>query len=156
MPTIERVEPRGWPDRMAGPSEHEDFFELFFSSPGGQNKAIKMEGGLGWRPATDVFETEEEFVVQVDLAGMERTKIEVFVDEDFITFRGTRSQISPAGKKHYHKMEIMVGPFERHVRVPDHVDTRTAVAKYREGFLFVHMKRGQGRQPARAEISVQG
>ena len=155
MPTIERVAANGRPVQIAAPSEHEDFFELFFSSPGGQNKAIKMEGGLGWRPATDVFETEEEFVVQVDLAGMERTKIDVIVDEDFITFRGTRTQISPAGKKHYHKMEIMVGPFERHVRVPNHVDTRTAVARYREGFLFVHMKQGEGRNVARSSITVQ-
>jgi HSP20 family protein len=140
----------------AGPSDQEDFFELFFSSSGGRNKAIKMEGGLGWRPATDVFETEEEFVVQVDLAGMDRRRIEVFVDEDFITFRGTRSQISPAGKKHYHKMEIMVGPFERHVRIPPNVDTTTAVARYREGFLFVHMRRGEGRCPSRSDIAVKG
>ncbi len=148
------IERRDGPGCVTAPSEHEEFFELFFSSPGRQNKAIKMEGGLGWRPATDVFETEDEFVVQMDLAGMKRDQIEVIIDEDFITFRGTRTQISPAGKKHYHKMEIMVGPFERHVRIPDYVDSGTAVARYREGFLYVEMKRGQGGPSARRGISV--
>lgn len=143
------------PQIVVKPHDREDFFEVFFSATPHRNRAIKMEGGLGWRPATDVFETADEFVIQVDLAGMQEEAIEVFVDEDFVTIKGTRSNVNPPGKKHYHKMEIMVGPFERHVRIPEHVDSNSTVARYESGFLFVRMARGQGRCDERRAISIE-
>ena len=137
------------------PNDIEDLFEVFFTSHGRANKAIKMEGGIGWRPATDVYETEDMFIVQVDLAGMRRENIEVLVEEDVLILKGVRSGIAPAGKKHFHKMEIMVGPFERHIRIPDHVDGTTASARYESGFLFVKMGRGKGRCHKRQNVRIE-
>jgi HSP20 family protein len=136
-------------------SDMEDVFEVFFTSPSHRSRAIKMEGGIGWRPATDVYETQDEFVIQMDLAGMRREDIEVFVDEEFVVVRGTRTDIAPPGKKHFHKMEIMVGPFERHIRMPGYVDANTARAVYRSGFLFVTLCRGEGRCEERRVISIE-
>ena len=138
------------------PSDSEDLFEIFFSSQGVANKAIKMEGGLGWKPATDVYETEDELVIQVDLAGVPREDFDVLIDEDYVTIRGTRPNTVGEGKRHFHKMEIMVGPFERHVRIPTHVDASTARAHYENGFLFVRMGRGQGRRESRRVIRIEG
>lgn len=143
------------PDTASDPFDREDFFEVYFSTTPHRNRAIKMEGGLTWRPATDVFETEDEFVIQVDLAGMREDAIEVYVEEEFVTIKGTRANVNQPGKKHYHKMEIMVGPFERHVRIPERVDATTAQARYESGFLFVKMHRGQGRCRERRVISIE-
>ncbi|HEX9639705.1 MAG TPA: Hsp20/alpha crystallin family protein [Candidatus Krumholzibacteria bacterium] len=137
------------------PSDIDDMFEMFFGREGRSSKAIGMHGDLGWRPATDVYETDEEFVVQVDLAGMEQEQIEVYVDAGFLIVRGTRSNIAPTGKKHFHKMEIQVGPFERHVRVPSMVDARTAKARYDSGFLFVRMSRGEGMIEERRQVKIE-
>jgi len=139
----------------ADSNEIDDLFEIFFTSPGRANKPIGMQGDIGWKPATDVYETEDEFVVQVDLAGMRRSDIEVYVDGDFILLKGTRKNIAPSGKKHYHKMEISVGPFERHVRIPAGVDATTTRAHYSAGFLFIRMARGEGRQSGRRSVRVQ-
>lgn len=136
-------------------SDMEDVFEVFFSTSSRGSRAIGMEGGIGWRPATDVYETEDEFVIQMDLAGLHRDAIEVFVDEEFVVVRGTRTEIAPPGKKHFHKMEIMVGPFERHIRMPAHVDANTAKAVYRSGFLFVTLGRGEGRCDERRVIDIE-
>ena len=135
-------------------SDMEDVFDVFFATPTRTSRAIKMEGGIGWRPATDVYETEDAFVIQLDLAGMHRDAIEVFVDEEFVVVRGTRTDIAPPGKKHFHKMEIMVGPFERHVRMPAYVDANTAKATYKSGFLFVTLTRGEGRCDERRVITI--
>ena len=143
------------PDVASERSDREDYFEVFFGTTSTRNRAIKMEGGLGWRPATDVFETTDEFVIQVDLAGMREEAIEVFVDEGYVTIKGTRANVNQPGKKHYHKMEIMVGPFERHIRLPEWVDVSTAQARYESGFLFVRMERGQGRCDERTIISIE-
>lgn len=136
----------GHPRAAKDPADMGDLFELFFGVPGRQVKPVGMQGDLSFRPATDVYETELEFVVQVDLAGMRRTDIEVYVDTEFVVVRGVRTNIAPPGKKHFHKMEIMVGPFERHVRLPETVDPTSARARYASGFLFVQLRKGE-RQP---------
>ena len=134
--------------------EHDDVFEIYFSSTSRSRRPVRMEGGLGWRPATDVYETATEFVVQMDLAGMERSAIEVIVDDDLLVVRGTRREVAHPGKKQFHEMEIRVGPFERHVRVPGHVDPNSARARYESGFLFVVMEKGQGRCGERRNIAI--
>lgn len=136
-------------------SHDDDVFEVYFGSgPARSRRPVRMEGGLGWRPATDVYETETEFVVQMDLAGMDRSAIEVLVDDDLLVVRGTRGDIATPGRKHFHEMEIRVGPFERRVRVPGHVDAESAVARYEGGFLFVVMAKGQGRRGERRSIAI--
>lgn len=140
--------------RRRGPMD--DAFELFFGAGKGAAKPFGMQPDLGWRPATDVYETEEEFVIQMDLAGMRPQDIEVWVEEDFLLVKGERSNIAPAGKKHFHKMEIQVGPFERAIRVPEHVDLTTTVASYRSGFLFIHLRRGRCTPQQRRNIRIDG
>ena len=134
-------------------SNLDDMFEMFFGS-GRPSQAIGMQGDLGWRPATDVYETESELVIQMDLAGMQREQIEVLVDDSFVIVKGTRGNIAPAGKKHFHKMEILVGPFERHIRIPDEIDGTTAKARYHAGFLFVTLRRGEGRCAERCSVTI--
>ena len=142
------------PARAAGhPSDLDDMFEMFFGG-GRPSKAIGMHGDLGWRPATDVYETETELIIQMDLAGMAREEIEVLVDESFVIVKGTRGNIAPAGKKHFHKMEILVGPFERHIRIPAEIDGTTAKARYQTGFLFVTLRRGPGHCAERRSVAI--
>ena len=136
-------------------SNGDDVFDLFFGGQAAANRPIAMQGDIGWRPATDVYETEDEFIVQVDLAGMERTDIEVYVDEEFLVLKGVRKNIAPSGKKHFHKMEIMVGPFERHVRIPEGIDSTSSRARYHAGFLFVIMQQGTARARKRRAVKIE-
>lgn len=144
--------------RAKDPSNLDDLFEVFFTGTGRANKAFGMQGDIGWRPATDVYETDRDFIIQMDLSGMVRDDIQVYLEGDFVLIKGVRSNIAGPGKKHFHKMEIQVGPFERHVRLPDHVDTSTVRASYEAGFLFVRIRLGRGKaaEPRTVEIETEG
>lgn len=137
------------------PGELEEVFEILVTSYAQKGGVLPGESDLCWRPATDAYETEDEFVVQMDLAGMDPARIEVLADRNSLVVRGIRQDSSGPGKKHFHKMEIMVGPFERHVRVPDHVDVTSATARYESGFLIVKMGRGRGRCDSRTSIQIE-
>jgi HSP20 family protein len=144
-------------ERNTGPirlGELEEIFEILVTSYSQKGGAIPTEGDLCWRPATDAYETKDTFVVQMDLAGMEPTGIEVLTDGEHLTVRGIRQDISPPGKKHFIKMEINVGPFIRRVPIPIPVDLRSAVARYRSGFLYVTFKKGRRRGSTRRHITV--
>jgi len=43
-----------------------------------------------WQPAIDVFETDSEVVILLELAGVNENEIEVTVQHDILTIRGTR------------------------------------------------------------------
>jgi HSP20 family protein len=134
----------------------DDAFELFFGAGKGAAKPIGMQPDLGWRPATDVYETAEEFIIQMDLAGMRPEDIEVWVEADYLLVKGERNNIAPPGKKHFHKMEIQVGPFERAIRVPENADLSSVSASYRSGFLFIHLRRGKHVPQSRRSIKIDG
>ncbi len=140
------------PDRPGGMGE---IFEILVSSLAAGHGGLPLEGDLCWRPATDAYETADTFVVQMDLAGMDPAAIEISTDGEVLVVSGIRQDIAPPGKKHYSKMEISVGPFVRRIEIPVEIDPASAVARYHNGFLFVTLRKGRRRQPARRRIDVQ-
>jgi len=132
----------------------EELFEILVTSYAQKGGVIPPEGDLCWKPATDAYETPETFVVQFDLAGLDPTQIEVLTDEHSLLVRGIRRESSGAGKKHFHKMEISVGPFARRVPIAVDVDPASATAVYRNGFLFVTFRKGTGKGSNQRQIEI--
>lgn len=96
-----------------------------------------------WLPRADVYETGEELVVRVEVAGIQRESLNVSLSADsrVITIRGTRSEqfIDERPKLRYHQLEVYFGPFERDVLLPRDlkVDSERVEATYHDGFLVV-------------------
>ncbi len=134
--------------------ELEDIFEILVTSYAQKGGVIPGESDLSWKPATDAYETDDLFIVQMDLAGMDPTQIEVLADEKNLLVRGVRCDSSGTGKKHFHKMEINVGPFTRRVPLSVEVDPGTATARYRGGFLFVTFAKGSGDGDHSRQITI--
>ncbi len=91
-----------------------------------------------WKPAIDLYETDDEFVVTVELAGVEESALQVTVDRNIFTIRGERQKTFKGSKTGvYHQMEISSGPFERSIILPAVVDTEGAVASYENGLVEI-------------------
>jgi HSP20 family protein len=88
-----------------------------------------------WRPPTDVFETENEFVIVVEIAGMRGLDISATYDKGLLSVRGVRAD--KGGLKAYHQMEITYGEFVTEVRLPTRIETEKIEATYSDGFLRV-------------------
>jgi len=132
----------------------EEIFEILVTSYAQKGGVIPGESDMCWRPATDAYETAEHFIVQVDLAGMDPAQIEVLADKNSLVVRGIRQESSVPGKKHFHKMEINVGPFIRKIPIAVEVDPASATAEYRSGFLYVTFVKGSGRSTDRRQITI--
>jgi HSP20 family protein len=132
----------------------EEIFEILVTSYAQKRGARPAEGDLCWRPATDVYETEDQFVVQMELAGLDPATIEVVCEANDLVVRGQREESADPGRKHFHTMEINVGPFVRRVPILAEVDPASATARYRGGFLFVTFRKGAPRQQRRRQIAV--
>ncbi|OIP27146.1 MAG: Hsp20/alpha crystallin family protein [Chloroflexi bacterium CG_4_9_14_3_um_filter_45_9] len=90
-----------------------------------------------WQPAIDVYETDENVVVLVELAGIKQDEIEVLAQNNILTVRGERRDIKQGIKRTYSQMEILWGPFERNITLPANVDVEQIEAFYNAGFLEV-------------------
>jgi HSP20 family protein len=88
-----------------------------------------------WSPPTDVYETEEKYVIKVEIAGMRDDDFEVAFENQILMIAGYRSDLNE--RRAYHQMEIRFGRFEIAVEVPIIVDMEKATAEYRDGFLTI-------------------
>jgi len=97
-----------------------------------------------WRPPTDIYETEDRYVVRVEIAGMKESDFAVTVDDNTITIRGTRADL--AERRAYHQMEIHFGEFSIEIEFPGRVDTGGVEAGYDDGFLRVSLPKSPPHQ----------
>ena len=96
----------------------------------------------GWRPAVNLYESKEEFLICVDLAGMKPAQIDVHTESRTMLIRGDRPmphQERVSGTVSVHQMEIDWGPFEREIEIPETVDIERINASYKDGLLWVTM-----------------
>ena len=89
-----------------------------------------------WRPPTDIYETDDRFVVVIDIAGVDPGDITVALDAGMLVVSGERKERA-SGRREYHAMEVKVGPFERTFRLPRPVDPASLRAAYEDGFLEI-------------------
>lgn len=97
-----------------------------------------------WRPPTDVLETDEAYVVVVEVAGMRGADISVTYNQRVLSIQGVRVDTSP--RKAYHQMEIAYGEFASEVRIPVPIETSEIEATYNDGFLRVILPKAQSRE----------
>ena len=70
----------------------DEIFEILVTSYVEKGRARTAEGDLCWRPATDVYETADQLVVQMELAGLQPAAIEVLCDARTLVVRGQRAE----------------------------------------------------------------
>ena len=108
-----------------------------------------------WTPSVNLYETEHAYVVCVDLAGVDKEKIDVEVQDNQLTLRGTRHVPvleDARGQAHAHPhaadtnrrirvhlMEIDHGAFCRQVELPEDVVRERITAQYLNGMLWVEI-----------------
>jgi HSP20 family protein len=81
-------------------------------------------------------------MVCVDLAGVDKEKIDVEVVEQRLTLKGNRAVPTCAQngqRPRLHLMEIDHGPFAREVELPQDVRQDKINAKYVDGMLWIEL-----------------
>ena len=97
-----------------------------------------------WSPPTDVYETEDDCVIKVEIAGMRDEDFEVALENNILLIRGNRPDLNQ--RRAYHQMEIRSGKFELAVEIPVVVDIEKAKAEYKDGFLVVILPKVHSKQ----------
>ncbi len=92
-----------------------------------------------WQPATNLYETEDRYVVCMDLAGVNREEIDVEVRQEVLVIRGRRESPRPQSSSKVHLMEIDHGNFRRSITIPSSVMVDNIKARYVDGYLWIEL-----------------
>ena len=101
-----------------------------------------------WRPALEVYETEQALVVRAELAGIDEDHLRVVLDSDTLMIQGKRMPDTQRGadapeRRSYHEMGLSYGPFKARVALPFPVDRDGVEANYEHGLLTIVLPRAQ-------------
>jgi len=100
-----------------------------------------------WSPPTDLYETEELYIVRMEIAGMREADFTVSIEGGFLVISGSRPDVQE--RRAYHQMEIRCGKFTSAIAVPRPIDLDKATAFYEDGFFVVNLPKIK---PATIEI----
>ena len=113
----------------------------------------ELADALGYLPL-DVAETAEAYVLTAELPGVSMEAIEVHVEDNVITIKGTKAAPQDTPDVKYLRLERPYGDFQRSLALPRNVDPEQVSATYKEGVLRVNIGKREEAKPKRIAIQI--
>jgi HSP20 family protein len=109
---------------------------------------------MGWTPACDIFEDNDEVVIRAALAGVDPKDVDIRFENGTLTLRGERKMDKEEKKENYHRVEMSYGAFTRTFSLPTVVDPEKIHAEARNGVLNVHLPKRAEAKPKAIQVKV--
>jgi len=132
-------------------------WELMSSLRRDVDRALRAQdrpAGAAFVPSMDIHEEAERFVVLADLPGVDPTAIEITIDADLLTIKGSRASTPIAEGVSVHRAERRHGDFERCIRLPETAAKDGVTAEYRDAVLTVSIRKTEHALPYRIEVTA--
>jgi len=104
-------------------------------------------------PAADMYETEKELVVELEVPGFEEKELQLELIDHTLTVKGERTREKEEHEKNFFLRERIEKHFERRFLLPAEVDTEHIDALFRAGVLEVHVPKIEPAKPRTIEIT---
>jgi HSP20 family protein len=101
-------------------------------------------------PATDIYETDEEFVVELEVPGYEQRQLQIELSHRTLTVTGSREEKTETEDKTVRLHERLEAGFERSFELPAAADTEHVKATYANGLLTLHIPK----MPQTSPVSI--
>lgn len=107
-----------------------------------------------WSPLTDIVEENNQYVLHVDLPGMEKKDIKINFSNGTLSISGERQMESESKDKNYHRIERMYGKFYRSFDLPPTIKQEEIKADFKNGQLVITIPKAEEVKPKEIPISV--
>jgi HSP20 family protein len=105
-------------------------------------------------PAADIYETDEEIVLEVEVPGYDEKELGIEVSDHRLTIKGERKETKEQKEKAFRLHERLERAFERRFRLPAEADTEHIEAKFAKGVLEVHAPKLSVSKPQKIAIKT--
>lgn len=105
-----------------------------------------------WAPDMDVSETENEYVISVDLPGITKDNVEVSYKDNRLTISGERQHEEKEEKEDFLRKERYYGSFTRSLTLPSACKDDKIKARFKDGVLKVNVPKAEVQKPKTVPI----
>jgi HSP20 family protein len=126
-----------------------DEIDRFFEAP-----LARTSEFLGWTPAFDVYEENDNFTVKAELPGMKKEDIAVSLHDGDLTISGERKGETKTEGTEVYRAERYFGKFQRVVSLPMQVAPDKVSADYKDGILTVTLPKSEEAKPKQIQVQV--
>ncbi|GAB1482975.1 hypothetical protein MASR2M78_17910 [Treponema sp.] len=120
------------------------FFDLGFDNAGLLDRSIA--------PAADLLETRDEYVLYVDLPGIEKKNLELTAENHALTLKGEKKE--PKKDIRFFRQETWSGSFQRTISLPSAADPENIRAEFVNGVLSVRIGKRKELMPRQISVAV--
>jgi len=104
-------------------------------------------------PYVDVIDRDMDYLVLAEIPGVDKSNIEVSVNNHTLCIRGTCSLDTSDQKKDYLRSELSRGNFARNIDLPAGVDTASVMASLKDGVLEIVVPKDEHMQRHPVEVN---
>jgi len=107
-----------------------------------------------WTPAVDIAEHDDEYIVKVELPGVNKDEVKITLESNILTLHGEKKQEKETKKENYHRVERSYGSFQRSFTLPTNVKSDKIDAAYKDGILTINLPKAEEAKPKQIEVKV--
>jgi len=126
------------------------FFNDGFFNPA---SSLQSDSEVSFKPAADIYEEENSFVIKTDLPGLTREDIELDLKDGILTIKGKRKSEKEEKKENYYRKERSFGSFSRSFSLSETVNQDEIKAEFKNGVLRVELPKKEEVKPKQIEIN---
>jgi HSP20 family protein len=118
------------------------------------SKSMANISANGFTPAVDMYEDENNVIVETQLAGIDPEKVSISIENDILCIKGESEKKSEVEDKNYYRKEIRRGSFYRNIPLPTQVIGDQANAEAKDGVLKISIPKALELKPKTIKIQV--
>ena len=107
-----------------------------------------------WAPALDVFETQEKFVITMELPGVSSDDVDISVEDSTLMVRGERKFYSEQQEEPFLRIERRFGEFSRSLTLPSTADAESIQVSFDQGVLTIEVPKREEAKPRKISIKA--
>ena len=105
-------------------------------------------------PPVKLWNSEKSAILTAELPGVEGRDIDISVQGETVTLRGSRTAEKLKEGEQYHRRERPQGQFVRTLNLPFRIDAERVSAKFNRGVLSLSLPRAEADTPRK--VAIQG
>jgi HSP20 family protein len=138
-----------------------DPVDLVTDLQGGMNRLFasslhqRSHDGFGeFMPSLELKEDENQFILHLDIPGMERKDLDISVVGNTLTVKGERKEEESKKGKGYFYSERRYGSFQRSIELPAAVKADKVGASYKNGVLELTLPKSEKAKAKQIKVNV--
>ena len=107
-----------------------------------------------WMPLTDISEDKDNFILKLDLPGVNKDDVKISFTDGQLNISGERKQEKETKDSKFHRVERAYGKYFRSFTLPSKIKDDKIEAEFKDGQLIITVPKAEEAKPKEISIKV--